>query len=283
MKQEKAPSPIIKLVVSLLVFLVFAALDRFVLSFTAFRVVAMAALVLFCAWLIVWILGALKPKSHRGQTVVTLLRSLTHYVAAIVILCWGLSLFGVDVNTIVASVGVLALVIGFGAESLIADVVTGFFMLFENQYNVGDIVEVNGFRGTVKEIGIRTTAIMDTGKNVKIVNNSEMKNILNRSDNASVASAVIDIPYQTDLEKLESQLPALMEDIYSRHRDVMLSAPRYLGVQELGASGITLKFIVEIEEGNIFSVPRVLNHDLLLGFRKLGVECPFPQLDVHSN
>ena len=283
MKQEKAPSPIIKLVVSLLIFLVFAALDRFVLSFTAFRVVAMAALVLFCAWLIVWILGALKPKSHRGQTVVTLLRSLTHYVAAIVILCWGLSLFGVDVNTIVASVGVLALVIGFGAESLIADVVTGFFMLFENQYNVGDIVEVNGFRGTVKEIGIRTTAIMDTGKNVKIVNNSEMKNILNRSDNASVASAVIDIPYQTDLEKLESQLPALMEDIYSRHRDVMLSAPRYLGVQELGASGITLKFIVEIEEGNIFSVPRVLNHDLLLGFRKLGVECPFPQLDVHSN
>ncbi len=283
MKQEKAPSPIIKLVVSLLVFLVFAALDRFVLSFTAFRVVAMAALVLFCAWLIVWILGALKPKSHRGQTVVTLLRSLTHYVAAIVILCWGLSLFGVDVNTIVASVGVLALVIGFGAESLISDVVTGFFMLFENQYNVGDIVEVNGFRGTVKEIGIRTTAIMDTGKNVKIVNNSEMKNILNRSDNASVASAVIDIPYQTDLEKLESQLPALMEDIYSRHRDVMLSAPRYLGVQELGASGITLKFIVEIEEGNIFSVPRVLNHDLLLGFRKLGVECPFPQLDVHSN
>ena len=57
---------------------------------------------------------------------------------------------------------------------------------------------------------------------------------------------------------------------------------RYLGVQALGESGITLKFIVEIEEGNIFTVPRILNHDLLLGFRKLGVECPFPQLDVHS-
>ena len=188
------------------------------------------------------------------------------------ILCWGLSLFGVDVNTIVASVGIVALVIGFGAESLIADVVTGFFMLFENQYNVGDIVEVNGFR--------------------------DMKNILNRSDNASIAAASIDIPYPTDLEKLEQQIPALMQDIYSRHQDVMLSAPRYLGVQELGASGITLKFIVEIEEGNIFSVPRILNHDLLLGFRnsvprilnhdlllgfrKLGVECPFPQLDVHN-
>ena len=135
---------------------------------------------------------------------------------------------------------------------------------------------------TVKEIGIRTTSIMDTGRNIKIVNNSDMKNILNRSDNASIAAASIDIPYPTDLEKLEQQIPALMQDIYSRHQDVMLSAPRYLGVQELGASGITLKFIVEIEEGNIFSVPRILNHDLLLGFRKLGVECPFPQLDVHN-
>ena len=247
------------------------------------RVIGMAAAVIAATILLVFVLGLLTPDSHRGKTLVTLLRSLLKYVSAIVILCWGLSIFGIDVNTIVASVGVVALVIGFGAESLIADMVTGLFMLFENQYNVGDIVEVNGFRGTVKEIGIRTTLIVDAGKNVKIVNNSEMKNILNRSDNASVASAVIDIPYQTDLEKLESQLPALMEDIYSRHRDVMLSAPRYLGVQELGASGITLKFIVEIEEGNIFSVPRVLNHDLLLGFRKLGVECPFPQLDVHSN
>ena len=242
----------------------------------------MAALVLFCAGLISLILGVLKPASHRARTVLTLLASLTRYLAAIVILCWGLSIFGVNVNTIVASVGIVALVVGFGAESLIADVVTGFFMLFENQYNVGDIVEVNGFRGTVKEIGIRTTSIIDTGKNVKIVNNSEMKNILNRSDNASIAAATIDIPYPTDLEKLESQIPGLMKDIYERHQDIMLSEPRYLGVQALGESGITLKFIVEIEEGNIFSAPRVLNHDLLLGFRRLGVECPFPQLDLHN-
>lgn len=282
MENKKKTSPIPQLAIPLLLCLLFGALDRFVFSHSVFRLIAMAGLVLFCAALIELILGALHPKSHRGRTVLTLLASLTRYVAAIVILCWGLSLFGVDVNTIVASVGVLALVLGFGAESLIADVVTGFFMLFENQYNVGDIVEVNGFRGTVKEIGIRTTSIMDTGKNVKIINNSDMKNILNRSNNASVAAASIDIPYPTDLEKLEGQLPALLEDIYRRHQDLMLSVPRYLGVQSLGESAITLKFIVEIEEDNIFSVPRVLNHDLLLGFRKLGVECPFPQLDIHN-
>ena len=282
MEKKTKGSPIVKLAAALIVAAAFWALDRFVIRHSILQVIAMAAIVLFCAWLIGLILGAFKPASHRARTVLTLLASLARYVAAIVILCWGLSIFGVDVNTIVASVGVLALVIGFGAESLIADVVTGFFMLFENQYNVGDIVEVNGFRGTVKEIGIRTTSIMDLGKNVKIINNSEMKNILNRSDNASIAVATIDIPYATDLEKLEAQIPGLMKEIFERHRDVMLSEPRYLGVQALGDSGVTLKFVAEIEESNIFTVPRVLNHDLLLGFRKLGVECPFPQLDLHN-
>jgi len=261
----------------------FYGLNRFVLDRMIFQVIAMTAGVLAGAWFIELLIGLIQTESHRGRTVLTLLASLTHYVAAIVILCWGLSLFGVDVNMIVASVGVLALVVGFGAESLIADVITGFFMLFENQYNVGDIVEVNGFRGTVKDIGIRTTSIVDTGKNIKIVNNSEMKNILNRSDNASIAVSTIDIPYKTDLEALEMKIPCLMKEIYQKHGDIMKSEPRYLGVQELGSSGITLKFIVEIDESNIFSAPRVLNHDLFLGFRKLGVECPFPQLDVHHD
>ncbi|MBQ3664244.1 MAG: mechanosensitive ion channel [Clostridia bacterium] len=246
------------------------------------RVIGMAAAVIAATILLVFVLGLLKPASHRGKTLVTLLRSLLKYVSAIVILCWGLSIFGIDVNTIVASVGVVALVVGFGAESLIADMVTGLFMLFENQYNVGDIVEVNGFRGTVKEIGIRTTLIVDAGKNVKIVNNSDMKNILNRSNNASIATSSIDIPYASDIEKIEEHIPALMKEIYEKHTDLMLSEPKYLGVQNLGPSGITLRFMVEIDESNIFTVPRILNHDLLLGFRNMGVECPFPQLDIHN-
>ncbi|MCR5073413.1 MAG: mechanosensitive ion channel family protein [Clostridiales bacterium] len=246
------------------------------------RVIGMAAAVIAATILLVFVLGLLTPDSHRGKTLVTLLRSLLKYVSAIVILCWGLSIFGIDVNTIVASVGVVALVVGFGAESLIADMVTGLFMLFENQYNVGDIVEVNGFRGTVKEIGIRTTLIVDAGKNVKIVNNSDMKNILNRSNNASIATSSIDIPYASDIEKIEEHIPALMKEIYEKHTDLMLSEPKYLGVQNLGPSGITLRFMVEIDESNIFTVPRILNHDLLLGFRNMGVECPFPQLDIHN-
>ena len=247
------------------------------------KVLVMALCVIAVETLIVVLLGIPNPKNHRVRSVLSVISSLMKYVAMIVILCWGLSILGVNVSTIVASVGILALVVGFSAESLIADVVTGAFMIFENQYNVGDIVEVGGFRGTVTNIGIRTTCITDPGGNVKIVNNSEMKNILNRSDKLSRSVCDISVPYGTDLEKLESEIPKLTEEIFAAHPDKMKKVPVYLGVQSLAESSVVLRFIVEVDEKDIYSGARLLNHDLLLGFRKLGVECPFPQVDVHTS
>ena len=270
------------LITYLVAFAAFALVDRFLFDHPVIEALAMAAMVLFTASLLRLLLSFIKPKERKGLTLISLLSSLLRYVAALVILCWGLSILGVNVNAIVASVGIVALIVGFGAESLVADVVTGIFLIFENQYNVGDIVEVNGFRGTVKEIGIRTTSIVDTGDNIKIINNSEMKNILNRSDNISRAVSDIAIPYETDLEALEAKLPKLMEDIYEARKDVMESAPRYLGVQQLGDSSVILRFVVDVAEKDIYTGARILNRDLWLGFRKLGVECPFPQMDVHS-
>ena len=243
---------------------------------------AMIFSVIFCAMVLAMLLEIYKPTSRRAKTISTLTYSLIKYIAAFVIICWGLTIFGVDISHIMTAAGVLALVVGFGAESLIADVITGTFMLFENQYNVGDIVEVNGFRGTVREIGIRTTSIVDVGGNVKIINNADMKNILNRSNNASIAVSDIDIPYGTDLEEFETRFPDLMADIFARHRDIMTAKPVYLGVQALGASGITLRFTAEVPEDKIFVATRALNRELLVGFKKLGVECPFQQVDIHT-
>ena len=247
------------------------------------KVVLMAAGVIAAETVLSLILTLPNPKNHRARSILAILASLLKYVAFSVILCWGLSILGVNVSTIVASVGIIALVVGFSAESLIADVVTGAFMLFENQYNVGDIVEVDGFRGTVTSIGIRTTCITDPGDNVKIVNNSAMKNILNRSDKLSRSVSVIAIPYGTDLEKLENQIPGLMDEIYLRRQDVFKAPPKYLGVDSLADSAVVLKFVVNVDEKDIYSGARLLNRDLLLGFRSLGVECPFPQVDVHQD
>ena len=253
-------------------------------SFSAlWKLIVMIVCVITVETLLVFLLGLPKPKSHRAKSILSIISSLLKYVAAIVILCWGLSILGVNVSTIVASVGIVALIVGFSAESLIADVVTGAFMIFENHYNVGDIIEVDGFRGTVTDIGIRTTCITDPGDNVKIVNNSAMKNILNRSDRMSRSISDIGIPYGTDLEKLESEIPGLMKEIYEKHKDMMKEAPVYLGVNQLADSAVVLRFYVHVDEKDIFAGARTLNHDLLIGFKKLGVEVPFPQVDVHMD
>ncbi|MBQ6240003.1 MAG: mechanosensitive ion channel [Firmicutes bacterium] len=246
------------------------------------QVVIMVLLVLALENLILWVINLIKPKNSRAKTLLSIFGSILKYISAIIIICWGLTILGANVGTIVAGVGIIALIIGFGAESLIADMVTGVFMLFENQYNVGDYIEVGGFRGKVTNIGIRTTSLEDAGGNVKIINNSMMTNLLNRSDHSSRAVSTIGIPYETDLEALEARIPDMMKGILERHSDVLLAEPVYLGVDALADSSVNLKFVAEVEDKDIFSAARVLNRELFLEFRKAGVEVPFPQVDVHQ-
>ena len=244
---------------------------------------AVILLVLFAAeGAVGYILSLLKPKSNRVRTMIALTRNLMRYIVILIGICLVLSVFGVDIITILAGLGIIALIIGFGAESLIADVVTGVFILIDNQYNIGDIIEINGFRGTVTDISVRTTVLTDPGGNVKIINNSDMKNILNRSDNSSKAITEFPIPYDTDVEALEEKIPELLKKIRAAHPEMMKSDPVYLGIDRLDDSSIVLKFYAEVAESDIFAGARVLNHDLLIGMRKLGVEVPFPQFDVHQ-
>lgn len=238
--------------------------------------------VLAVSTLVEAILSNIKPKSKRTKTGITVFLSLWKYLVAILILCWGLTIFGVNVNTIVASVGIIALVVGFSAESLIADLITGLFMLFENQHNVGDIIEVDGYRGTVVAIGIRTTSIEDGSKNIKIINNSEMKNLVNKSKNTSKAVCDFGIPYETDLEDLEKKIPGILKDIYIANEGIMNAEPVYLGVQELGSSSVVLRFVVDVEEHNLFNATRVMNRELLIRMKKIGIESPFSQVVVHG-
>ena len=246
------------------------------------RMLFWIAATIFIERLIVYLLSLTKPENRRAKTVTSIVANMLKYIAAIVIFCGVLTILGVNIATIIASIGVIALIIGFGAESLIADVVTGMFILLDNQYNVGDIIEVGGFRGTVSDIGIRTTCVTDPGGNVKIINNSDMKNILNRSDKNSKAVAVFPVPYDTDIPALEEKIPAMLDGIFETHKDIFKAAPKYLGLEALSASSVDLKFIVEVDEKDIYSGARLLNRELFVGMRKLGVECPFQQVDIHT-
>ena len=203
-------------------------------------------------------------------------------ILLIIAIVWGLSVLGVNATAVLAGVGIVGLILGFGAQSLIEDIITGAFIIFENQYSVGDIIILDDFRGIVRSIGVRTTVIEDAGGNLKVVNNSDIRNFQNRSRNNSVALVVVSVAYSTDLRKLEAMLAESLPSLKAEHPELYLTVPRYLGVDELADSGINLKFAADVTEENIFTGQRTLARDLKILFDEKGVEIPFPQVVVHK-
>lgn len=246
------------------------------------NVVLALALVVLISNVLLIVLNLFRNRRGRIGTLVTVISSLIKYISVLVAFCWILSIIGVNVSTIFASVGIFALILGFGAESLVADLVTGVFILFENQYNVGDIVEIDGFRGKVKEIGIRTLSLEDTGGNIKIINNSELKNIVNRSNQRSVAVCDVSVSYNTDIEELEEKLVNMLQKIKAKHTDIFIGRVEFVGVEALADSGVVLRIIADVSEENIFKGRRLLNKEIKIMFDKEGIIIPYPQVDVHS-
>ncbi len=229
-----------------------------------------------------FILTSIGRKSNRAATVTKLFSALAKYIIGIIGIIWILGIFGLDIKSSLAGVGILGLIIGFGAQSLIEDVITGAFVILEGQYNIGDIIILDEFRGTVREIGVRTTTIEDAGGNLKIVNNSDIRNFQNRSRNTSKAACVVGVSYSTDLDYLTKCLNDAFPEIYGRHSELFLSAPVYLGVEEFAGSSINIKIVADCEETKVFSAQRTLNYEIKKLFDKKGIEIPFPQLVVYK-
>ena len=246
------------------------------------KVVVVVLLMLILNWVIKFILSKIKPKSGKGKSILSMAKSFSTWMLAIVGVVWGLAAIGVNVSTIFASVGIIALVVGFAAQSLIEDIVTGIFLVFEDEFNVGDIIEFNGFRGTVTSIGIRVTSIEDPAGNIKVVNNSDIRNILNRSKNSSAAICEIPISYAADVEETEKVLLEICNSLPETYPDVFPTAPTYLGVNSFEASSVNLKFVAKVDEKNIYKAARLMNREMKIGMDKAGIEIPFQQVVIHD-
>ena len=244
--------------------------------------VAAAALVWLVCILLCWALELLALKGKHRRSMAGLFISFVKFISAIVGLVWALSILGVNLAGIFASLGIASLIIGFGAQSLIEDAITGIFIIFEGQYNVGDIIVLDEFRGTVRNIGIRTTTIEDDGGNMKIVNNSDIRNLQNRSNNTSLAVSDVGISYDARIEDVEKIILEAIPEIYERNKHLFVAAPRYMGVQELGESSVVLRLVVDCEEEKFFAARRALNRELKILFDDKGVEIPFNQLVIHQ-
>ncbi len=237
-------------------------------------------------WLITTVICILLEKTSAGrkrsETVAGLLASIIRAISAIVAVVWVLNIMGMDLTAIFASLGVVSLIIGFGVQSLIEDCVTGIFIILEGQFNIGDVIVLDDFRGTVKKITMRTTVIEDAGFNLKIINNSDIRNVQNRSRAKSYAVCEIGISYGADIREVEKIVLPELQGIYDRNPGLFLNPPTYSGIQRLADSAVVMRVIAEVDETKIFVANRCLNREMKIIFDDNGIEIPFTQVVVHN-
>lgn len=229
------------------------------------------------------VINSMHFTSARKKTVTTLIKSLLKYSIAIVaIVLIMIQYLGYNYMTeLFAGLGVVALVIGLGCQNLIYDVIAGIFMVFEGNYQVGDVVVVGTWRGTVNEIGLRTTVIEDIGGNLKIINNSSITEIVNNSQVLSFAICYVGIEYDEDLKRVESVISKNLASIKEEIVEIV-EGPYYNGVEELASSSVNLMFVAKCEEEDKFTVQRQLNRQIKLMFDKNNINIPFAQLTISN-
>jgi len=245
------------------------------------RIISLVFIVLIISYLIRLLLTWLGTFVDKGKAFINLLTSFIKYFAVIVLIYLVLQQLGVDTATLLAGVGILGLIVGLGAQPLIEDIISGLFIVFENVFNVGDIIVYDGFRGEVKEIGVRTTQIVDAGGNIKIINNSDMRTLVNMTSQLSLAICDVQIEYGESLERVEAIISKNIDSIKEAIPDIV-NGPYYKGVSELAASGVTLKFVAECTENTKFQVQRDLNRQVKLLFDANNVNIPFTQVVIHQ-
>ena len=173
------------------------------------------------------------------------------------------------------------MIVGLGAQTLVSDILAGLFIIFEGEFQVGDIVTVGDWRGTVKEIGIRTTKIQDSGQNIKVISNSDVVGVINMTRDSSYAWVDVGIEYGESLERVES----ILEDEFPNIRKnvpQIIDGPFYSGVVALGDSSVDIRVMVLCAEGDRVSTERALNREIKLIFDKHNINMPFPQIVINK-
>ena len=215
----------------------------------------------------------------RIETIFNLAVSISKYIALIAVILYCFYLFGFDSKSLIASAGILSVIIGLGSQSLIADILAGIFIAVEGEFRVGDIVTINEFRGQVIDIGLRTTKIQDISNNIKIFNNTAVSGVINMTKNVSFAACTISIEYGEDLKKVEDILNAELP--YIRERIPLIGdGPYYRGVKALSDSSVDLLVVASCNEQQRIQLERDLNRELYLILNKHNINIPFNQITV---
>ena len=218
----------------------------------------------------------------RGETVCRLLGSFIKYITIIGTVYYCLALIGIDTTTLLASAGILSIAISLGAKELVSDILSGLFIIFEGEFRVGDIITVGSWNGTVVEIGVRTTKVMDGSQNIKVIRNSNVSDIVNMTKQSSYTWVDVGIEYSESIERVESILAEELPNI-RKHIPELIAGPFYKGVVSLGDSSVNIRIMVQCLEKDRGSVERSLNREIKLLFDHYDIGIPYPQIVVNQS
>ncbi len=229
----------------------------------------------------------LKRASARAETIGLVLRSIGVAAVWMVALFMILGQLDIDLAPLIAGAGIGGLALGFGAQSIVKDFLSGLFMLIEDQYGVGDIVDVGSASGTVEKVSLRSTTIRDVKGTVWHVPNGAISRVGNSSQLWSRALLDVEVAYDTDLDLAREVIQRVGDGLWGDPEwggDELMERPEVWGVQELGASAVALRLVVKTEPSKQWAVERELRMRLKVAFDEAGIEIPFPQQTVwHRN
>lgn len=239
------------------------------------------ALAFVCIFIVNFLSRLLTGKGRKAKTIGALIRSLTKYVVIIAALAIILSFWGVNIASILAGVGIVTLIIGLGCQTLVQDVIAGLFIVFDDYFAVGDICIIDGFRGTIVDIGLKSTKIKDAGGNIKSINNSSITTVVDLSREDSMVTVSFGFSYNEDPRRVEGILIKELPNIKKRIPQIT-SDLSYKGISELCDSEVSYMVLCFCKEGDRFQVTRDLNRELLMLAKDYNLQYVYPQIVVNK-
>ncbi len=218
----------------------------------------------------------------RTETIFRVVRSTGIVLILGTALLMVLTEFGVAVTPVLASVGFVGLAVGLGAQTLVGDIISGLFILVENQYTVGDAIEVNGVAGSVEEMNLRATMVRDLYGTLHIVPNGEIRVVSNKSRDWSRAVVDVGITYDADVDAAAEALNAIGQQMIldTAVAPLLLETPTVTGVEGLDDWAVRLRVMAKTAPGGQWVVMRHLRRQIRLDFAEKGIEIAFPRQDV---
>ncbi|WP_239615410.1 mechanosensitive ion channel family protein [Cohnella mopanensis] len=211
----------------------------------------------------------LKLRTRRVQTMGRLLKNASSYIFNFIAILLILGEFHIQLAPLLAGAGVIGLAIGFGAQSLVKDVITGFFIILEDQFAVGDVIQTKDFKGTVEMIGLRATRIRNWTGEVHIIPNGLINEVTNFSVNPLLAVIDITIAYENTIEEMMTTIRNVLTQIHSPN---ITATPEVLGIQTLALNQMTLRITARCKPNTTGEVTRLINTELKKAFEASRAE-----------